>query len=64
MDGFLSFLKARARERTTWLGLVSVLSALGIGLSPEQADAVVALGIAAGGLVLTFFPEKGVPDGE
>lgn len=54
MDKLKDFLIDRARERSTWLGLVSLLAALGVSLSPEEAEAVVAAAVAVGGAIAVF----------
>ena len=41
----------RLSERSTWMGLVSALTAIGVGISPEQTAAIVSAGVAVGGLV-------------
>lgn len=45
------FLLDRLREPSSWRGLVWLLAAGGVVLSPEQAAAVMATGAAAAGLV-------------
>lgn len=45
---------ARAKERSTWMGLVAVASAFGVSLSPELAQHIAAVGIALAGLVSTL----------
>lgn len=45
---------ARLRERSTWIGLTGLLTALGLALEPEQAEAIVVAGIAIGGAVAAF----------
>lgn len=58
MKKFLHFVLARARERSTWLGLVSLATALGLMLTPEQAEAIVAAGIAVAGLLSVLTVDK------
>lgn len=48
----------RIKERSTWLGLVSIATAVGVSLSPDQGEAIVAAGLAAGGLVAAFTGDK------
>lgn len=45
------WLHDRMQERSTWVGLVSLFSALGIALNPDQAEAFIAAGIAVAGLI-------------
>jgi hypothetical protein len=58
MKNLTNYLLARARERSTWLGLISLATALGLVLSPAQQDAVIASGMAAAGLIGTFTRDK------
>jgi hypothetical protein len=55
----MNWLKARLREPTTWGGLISILTLVGVALTPEQKEAVIGAGVAIGGLVMVFMPEVG-----
>lgn len=48
---------ARVREPSTWKGAVALLTAFGIAISPEMAQAIVALGLAIGGIINVVTPE-------
>lgn len=50
----MKYLIDRMSERSTWVGLIAILSAFGVVLSPEQTEAVVALGAATAGAVGIF----------
>ena len=54
----LRFIADRLKERSTWLGLLALLTAVGVGLSPEQTEAIAAGGVAVGGLILAFTKDK------
>lgn len=58
MNKIAAYLIARAKERSTWLGLISLATALGLVLEPVQQDAVVAAGMALAGLVAAFTRDK------
>lgn len=47
----MRYLIDRARERSTWRGLTGLISALGLALSPDQIEAIVAAGTAVAGLI-------------
>jgi hypothetical protein len=70
MKVLLHFLRDRLDERSTWVGIVGILSALGIVFTPDQVELVVAAGLAVWGLVEAFLPDpagritKRVPDNE
>lgn len=44
----------RAKERSTWIGLTALLTAIGVGLSPEQIEAIITAGLALAGAIATF----------
>ena len=54
----LRFVADRLKERSTWLGILALLTAVGVGLSPEQIEAIAAGGVAVGGLILAFTKDK------
>ena len=58
MSKIVQFILDRAAERSTWLGLISVATALGLLLNQTQQDAIIAAGMAAGGLVAAFTKDK------
>lgn len=57
MKRLLAFLIDRLDERSTWVGFVGILSAIGIALTPEQVELIVAAGLAVWGLVEAFLPD-------
>ncbi len=59
MDRFLDWALARAQERSTWVGLASLLSGLGVAMSPDLQAAVAEIGLAVSGLVLILTRERG-----
>lgn len=62
MQSILAFLRHRLVERTTWMGLVALLSAVGVSISPEAAEAIAVAGVALAGAVFMFFPETGTAE--
>lgn len=54
MKKILRFIAERMQERSTWLGLISLATALGMALSPEQKESIVTAGIAIAGAVAAF----------
>jgi hypothetical protein len=47
----------RLSEMSTWRGILALLTAAGIAISPEQATAITAAGLALIGVVGAFFPD-------
>lgn len=60
MRSWFDFLIARGSEPSTWRGLVWLLAAAGLTLSPEQAAAIMATGAAIAGLIGVFSREHAV----
>ena len=54
MQNVLKFVLDRAKERSTWIGLVSIATAAGFVLRPDVQEAVIAVGISVAGLILTL----------
>lgn len=57
----LRFVVDRLKERSTWLGIAAVLTAAGVGLSPEQGVAITTAGVALAGLLSAFWPDTKPP---
>ncbi|MDQ3562850.1 MAG: hypothetical protein M3436_01495 [Pseudomonadota bacterium] len=58
MDVIKRYLRARLKEPSSWRGLVLLLTSLGVGISPEQADAIVAAGLAVAGAIGALAPSN------
>lgn len=58
MNKILQFILSRAKERSTWLGIISIVTALGLLLTPEQTEAIVAAGMSLAGLIGTLTTDK------
>lgn len=54
----LQFILERGKEASTWRGLVALATAVGISVSPELAEALVALGLAVIGVLGVFTADK------
>lgn len=53
----MNYILDRIKEKSTWRGFVMLLTAFGISLSPEQADSLVMVGLAAAGVIGAFFKD-------
>ena len=49
-----NFILARLKERSTWVGIVTIITAAGVTISPEQIEAIAGAGTAIVGAILTF----------
>lgn len=54
MKPMIDFIVSRLKERSTWLGLVSLVTALGLVLTPAQSEAIIAAGMGLAGLIGTL----------
>lgn len=52
------YLLDRAREPSTWRGVILLLTAAGVPMAPELASAVVSTGLAVAGLVGVLTRDK------
>lgn len=59
MSRIKRFLLDRLDERSTWRAIVALLTLAGIGLDPEQSEAIIAAGIAIGAALEALLPEPG-----
>lgn len=48
------YLLERLSERSTWLGVISIITVAGVAITPEQSEAVVNAGVAVAGVVAVF----------
>ena len=53
-----SYLLARAKEPSTWRGIMLLLTAIGIPVAPHLADAIITAGLSLAGLVGVIAPDK------
>jgi hypothetical protein len=53
-----TFIVDRLKERSTWLGLIGIISAAGWVMSPDQQNAIAAAGMAIAGAVTAFTADK------
>lgn len=54
MKNFFAFLLARAKERSSWLGIISLATALGLTMTEMQSEAIIAAGMSLAGVVAVF----------
>ena len=58
MDMLKLYVVNRAKEASTWRGVVMLMTAVGLNISPEMADAIIGVGIAVAGAVGVLFPDS------
>jgi hypothetical protein len=54
----IDYLIDRLSEASTWRGILAFLTAAGVATSPEQAEAIIAGGLALIGIVGVFTRDK------
>lgn len=52
------YILARAKEPSSWRGLFLLLTAIGIPVAPEMADAIITIGLAIAGAIGVAAPDK------
>lgn len=57
-NNLTSYLLARLSERSTWRGLVALLTAAGLALSPDQTESIIVAGLGVIGLIGAFFSDR------
>lgn len=50
-------------QASTWRGIVYLVTALGVTLSPAQSAAIIAFGLALAGAISVFLPDSLKKDG-
>jgi hypothetical protein len=58
MKGILVYIANRLKEASTWRGILALLTSLGIVISPELQEAILAAGLAIIGLIGIVFKDK------
>lgn len=60
MKEVFSWIKERVdfTEPSTWRGVVGILTAFGLSISPEQSTSIVGFGLALAGLIAVFNKDK------
>lgn len=53
-----SYILARIKEPSTWRGFILLLTAIGVPVAPQMADAIVTTGLGVAGLVGVISPDK------
>ena len=58
MSNILSMLVSRLKEPSTWAGIGTLITGVGIALKPELWQAITAIGLGVGGLLAVLLPEQ------
>lgn len=54
----MKYILDRLNEPSTWRGLISVLTALGVKLRPDLGEAIITAGLSLMGIINIFRQEK------
>ena len=52
------YLLARAKEPSSWRGLILLLTAAGVPIAPGMVEAIISVGLAVAGLIGVATPDK------
>lgn len=58
----MDYLLNRAKEPTTWAGIIALVTSFGVAIAPDLAEALVATGVAIAGVVAVVLKERGSAD--
>ena len=50
----IAWLLDRLKERSTWVGIIGIITAAGVNISPEQTELIVTAGVAIVGAIMAF----------
>ena len=53
-----SYILERVKEPSSWRGLFLILTAIGVPIAPEMAEAIISVGLAVAGLIGVATPDK------
>lgn len=53
-----SYILSRIKEPSTWRGFILLLTAIGVPVAPQLAEAIVTTGLGVAGLVGVISPDK------
>lgn len=52
------YLLQRAKEPSTWRGIILILTSVGVGIDPALADSIIAAGIGLAGIIGVVSADK------
>jgi hypothetical protein len=53
-----NYILARAKEPSSWRGLFLILTAIGVPVAPEMANAIITIGLGVAGAIGVVAPDK------
>ena len=53
-----AYILERAKEPSTWRGVILLLTAVGVPIAPALADTIISAGLAIAGLIGALTPDK------
>jgi hypothetical protein len=54
----IAYVVAQLKQPSSWRGFMLLLTSLGVAVSPEQSDAIVAAGLAIAGAIGVLAPDE------
>jgi hypothetical protein len=54
----MDYILERLKERSTWAGIIAILTGFGVSLKPELSAAISTVGMGIAGLVLVIIKEE------
>ncbi len=60
----MDYILKRLTERSTWIGLISLLTGVGVAVNPAWVEPIVALGVSLAGFIGIVTPDKNENDAQ
>jgi hypothetical protein len=64
MEQIFTYLLARLVERSTWVGLISLLASFGVIIKPEQATTIATIAASMAGVIMLVTKDNRPTTGE
>lgn len=53
----MQYLLSRLQERSTWLGLIALVTGFGVSVKPDVSNAIITLGSTVAGVIAALTPD-------
>jgi hypothetical protein len=54
MDAIITYIQSRVGERSTWLGIISLLASFGVAIEPDKAALLATIATAIAGAIMVI----------
>ncbi len=54
----MNYILERLKEKSTWVGIIALISAFGVAIKPELSEAIATTGVSLAGLIAVLTKEN------